>query len=139
MTDMQYKIDNMCRFNDSLGSHVLRKPAMICMDTVHLVNKNMQKESIIIKEVRQNAGVLKGRDIKVSSYTGTDSLLIEVKDNSMNINALVFMFTLTGSLLQMVQLSEARTIIDVPLLSNEKCLMNIQIGKDVLTWTIAKL
>ncbi|WP_394698874.1 hypothetical protein [uncultured Bacteroides sp.] len=118
---------------------MLRRPAMICMDTVHLVNKNMQKESIIIKEVRQNAGVLKGQDIKVHHHTGTDSLLIEVKDNSMNINALVFMFTLTGSLLQMVQLTEARTIVDVPLLPNEKCLMNIQIGKDVLTWTITKL
>ena len=139
MTNMQYKIDNTCRFNDSFGSHILRKPATICMDTVHLVNKNMQKESIIIKEVRQNAGVLKGQDIKVHPHTGTDSLLIEVKDNSMNINALVFMFTLTGSLLQMVQLTEARTIVDVPLLPNEKCLMNIQIGKDVLTWTITKL
>lgn len=139
MTNMQYKKDNTCRFNDSFGSHILRKPAMICMDTVHLVNKNMQKESITIKEVRQNAGVLKGQDIKVCPHTGTDSLLIEVKDNSMNINALVFMFTLTGSLLQMVQLTEARTIVDVPLLPNEKCLMNIQIGKDVLTWTITKL
>jgi hypothetical protein len=136
---MQYKIDNTCRFNDSFGSHILRKPAMICMDTVHLVKKNMQKESIIIKEVRQNAGVLKVQDIKVHPHTETDSLLIEVKDNSMNINALVFMFTLTGSLLQMVQLTEARTIVDVPLLPNEKCLMNIQIGKDVLTWTITKL
>ena len=139
MTNMQYKIDDMCHFNDNSGNHILRKPTMINLDTVHLLNKDMQKESIIIKEVRQNVGMLNGQEVKVYPHTENDSLLVEVIDHSKNINAFIFVFTLTGSLLQMVHVTKAKTIINLPLLPKEKCLMNIQFGKDVFTWTIAKL
>ncbi|WP_321519825.1 hypothetical protein [uncultured Bacteroides sp.] len=135
---MQYKIDERYRFYDNYRSHILRKSTMINLDTVHLLNKNMQTESIIIKEIRQNVGMLNGQKVIVHPHIENDSLLIEVIDHSKNINAFVFIFTLTGSLLQMVHVTKAKTFINLPLLPNQKCLMNIQFGKNVFTWTIAK-
>ncbi len=138
MANIQYKTNKVCRFSGNSENHLLRKPAMICMDTVHLVNKNMLKESIIIKEIKPNVGVLKGQEVKVYSCSENDSLLVEIVDNSKNIKAFIFMFTLTGTLLKMIDVTEAKTVVDMPSLAKGKYLMNIQIGKDVSTWTITK-
>lgn len=138
MTNMQYKTGNMCRYNDNSVNHIVRKPAMICMDTVHLVNKRMQKESIIIKEIRPNISVLQGPEVKVYPHSESNSLLVEIIENSKNIKASIFIFTLTGTLLQMIQVKDARTIVNIPSLENGKYLMNIQIGRDVFTWKITK-
>jgi len=135
---MLCKRDNTCRYIDNLGTHILRKPAMICMDTVYLVNKNMQKESIIIKEVKPNFGVLKGQKVKVYPHSENDSLIVEIIESSKNIKAFIFVFTLTGTLLKMVNATEAKTVVDIPSLEKGKYLMNIQIGKEVSTWTITK-
>ncbi|WP_321438599.1 T9SS type A sorting domain-containing protein [uncultured Bacteroides sp.] len=134
---MQYKTGNICRYNDNSGNHIVR-PAMICMDTVHLVNKKMQKESIIIKEIRPNISVLQGPEVKVYPHSESNSLLVEIIENSKNIKASIFIFTLTGKLLQMIQVKDARTVVHIPSLENGKYLMNIQIGRDVSTWKITK-
>ena len=136
MNNMQYKTVNMYSCYSNLGNHIFRKPAMICMDTVHLVNEGMRKESIIMNEVKPNASLFQGHEVKVYSRSESNSLLIEITGMSKNIKATVYLFSLEGTLLQMNNVSQTKTIIDVPSMPNGKYLMNIQIGKDILTWKI---
>jgi len=138
MTNMQYNIDNMGSCYSNLGNHIFRKPAMICMDTVHLVNEGMRKESIIINEVKPNATLFQGHDVKVYSRSENNSLLIEITGMSKNIKATVYLFSLEGALLQMNHIAQTNTSIDVLSMPNGKYLMNIQIGKDIFTWKITK-
>jgi hypothetical protein len=108
------------------------------MDTVHLVNEGMRKESIIINEVKPNATLFQGHDVKVYPRSENNSLLIEITGMSRNIKALVYLFSLEGTLLQMVHATQTKTIVDIPSMPNGKYLMNIQIGKDIFTWKITK-
>ncbi|BEH00231.1 hypothetical protein BSYN_24950 [Bacteroides sedimenti] len=137
MTNMQSLKNNIYSFDYNSGAKILHKPAAICMDSVQLVSKSMQKESLIIKEVRSNIGALQGQ-VVVRSHSEKDSLLLEIKENSKNISAFVYLFSITGTLLQMIQISTSTTILRIPYLSDNKCLMNIQIGQDVFTWKITK-
>jgi len=138
MTNMQYNINNMYSCYSNLWNHIFRKPAMICMDTVHLVNEGMRKESIIINEVKPNATLFQGHDVKVYPRSENNSLLIEIIGMSRNIKATVYLFSLEGALLQMNHVTQSKTSIDVLSMPNGKYLMNIQIGKDILTWKITK-
>ena len=138
LTNMQYNIDNMYSCYSNLGNHIFRKPAMICMDTVHLVNEGMRKESIIINEVKPNATLFQGHDVKVYSRSENNSLLIEITGISKYIKATVYLFSLEGALLQMNHVTQSKTSIDVLSMPNGRYLMNIQIGKDIFTWKITK-
>ncbi|SHF25852.1 Por secretion system C-terminal sorting domain-containing protein [Bacteroides luti] len=138
MTNMKYNINNMYSYYRNLGNHINCKPAMICMDTVHLVNEGMRKDSIIINEIKPNATLFQGHDVKVYPRSEDNSLLIEITGMSKNIKATVYLFSLEGTLLQMNNVSQTKTIIDVPSMPNGRYLMNIQIGKDILTWKITK-
>ncbi len=113
---------------------------MICKNKIQYVNNYMQNKSIQIKQVRQNVSLFNG--IEVNAYAlsnDNDSLLIDIIDSSKYINAAVFIFTLSGTLLQMLPLVKEKTIINLPLLPKGKYIMNIQNGKDVLTWVITKM
>jgi hypothetical protein len=138
MSNIQFNIDNMYSYYSNFGNHIFRKPAMICMETVHLVNEKMRKESIIISEIRPNTTLFQGHEVKVYPHSGKDSLLIEITGMSKNIKATVYLFTLEGALLQMNHVTQSKTSIDVPFMSNGRYLMNIQIGKDIFTWKITK-
>lgn len=138
MTNMKYNINNMYSYYRNLGNHINCKPAMICMDTVHLVNEGMRKDSIIINEIKPNATLFQGHDVKVYPRSEDNSLLIEINGMSKNIKATVYLFSLEGVLMQMDHVIHSKTIIDVLSMPNGRYLMNIQIGKDIFTWKITK-
>lgn len=135
---MQTLKSNLRSFDSNSGIKVLHKSTMICMDSVQLVGKCMQKESFIIKEIRSNLGAIQGQEVKVYSHSSKDSLLVEVADSSKNIEAIIYVFSLSGKLLQMVNVSAARTVVTIPATAEGKYLMNVQIANDVSTWKITK-
>lgn len=131
-----YNVSGMLLKNTNRHSEAV---SMFCKDKIQYINNCMQKQTIQIKQVRQNVSLFNG--IEVNAYAlnnEKDSLLIDIIDCSKYINAAVFIFTLSGNLLQMLSLVKEKTVVNIPSLPNGKYIMNIQNGKDVLTWIITK-
>ncbi len=134
---MQYMIDHIYKY-DKMESRSFRKLSVIWANSTHIANKKMPKKAIKIKEVQPNTNRLLEQQIRVYTNPVDGLLVVEIIGLLMDKGAFIFIFTLTGTLLQMINVTEVRTFVDISSQPNGKYLMNVQVGTGVSTWKIMK-